>query len=160
MPTARCWIGSDQYCQLSKRATKARPRAGPRRKRDSRVISVSALSRKPITATMRRHRSGTSPKKSLRQAVASISPEAQTSRTRRRAYPDRGSKSSLVKPPSLRAGASTKAADIPVATKTEFNGIGGLPIYIRIVPVRGTFRTGERTFQCKKWLPLPPSWAQ
>src|SRR5712672_1764269 len=75
MPTARCWIGSDQYCQLSKRATKARPRAGPRRKRDSRVISVSALSRKPITATMRRHRSGTSPKKSLRQAVASISPE-------------------------------------------------------------------------------------
>jgi hypothetical protein len=52
------------------------------------------------------------------------------------------------------------AADIPVATKTEFNGIGGLPIYIRIVPVRGTFRTGERTFQCKKWLPLPPLWAQ
>jgi len=40
--------------------------------------------------------------------------------------------------------------DIPVATKTEFNGIVGPPIYIRIVPVRGTFRTGERTFQCKR----------
>ena len=31
-------------------------------------------------------------------------------------------------------------------TENEFNGIGGLPIYIRIVPVHGTFRTGERTF--------------
>jgi hypothetical protein len=30
--------------------------------------------------------------------------------------------------------------------ENEFNGIGGMPIYIRIVPVRGTFRTGERTF--------------
>jgi hypothetical protein len=60
-------MGSDQLCQLSKHVTKARPRAGPRRKRDSKVISDSALSRKPITATMRPRRSGTSPKKSLRQ---------------------------------------------------------------------------------------------
>ena len=45
-------------------------------------------------------------------------------------------------------------------TENEFNGIGGLPIYIRIVPVRGTFRTGERTFQCKRSMPLPALWAQ
>jgi hypothetical protein len=54
----------------------------------------------------------------------------------------------------------TAAERARVATETEFNGIGGLPIYIRIVPVRGTFRTGERTFQCKRLLPLPPLWAQ
>ena len=47
-----------------------------------------------------------------------------------------------------------------VATENEFNGIGGLPIYIRIVPVRGTFRTGERTFQCKRSMPLVPLAAQ
>jgi hypothetical protein len=47
-----------------------------------------------------------------------------------------------------------------VATETEFNGIGALPIYIRIVPVRGTFQTGERTFQCKRFMPLLPSGAQ
>jgi hypothetical protein len=45
-------------------------------------------------------------------------------------------------------------------TENEFNGIGGLPTYIRIVPVRGTFRTGERTFQCKRSMPLPALWAQ
>jgi hypothetical protein len=54
----------------------------------------------------------------------------------------------------------TAAERARVATETEFNGIGGLPIYIRIVPVRGTFRTGERTFQCKRLLPLPPLGAQ
>jgi hypothetical protein len=35
-------------------------------------------------------------------------------------------------------------------TETEFNGIGGLQIYVCIVPVRGTFRTGERTFQMQE----------
>ena len=28
-------------------------------------------------------------------------------------------------------------------TETEFNGIGGLQIYVCVVPVRGTFRTVE-----------------
>ena len=63
IPTARCWIGSHQSCQLSKHATKARPRAGPSKKRDTRVISVSALSRKPIAATMRARRSRASRKR-------------------------------------------------------------------------------------------------
>ena len=54
----------------------------------------------------------------------------------------------------------TAAERARVATETEFNRIGGLPIYIRIVPVRGTFRTGERTFQCKRLLPLTPLGAQ
>jgi hypothetical protein len=39
----------------------------------------------------------------------------------------------------------TAAQPARVATETEFNGIGWLPIYIGIVPIRGTFRTGERT---------------
>jgi hypothetical protein len=59
-----------------------------------------------------------------------------------------------------RAAAGPPQSGPRVATETEFNGIGGLPIYIRIVPVRGTFRTGERTFQCKRLLPLPPLGAQ
>jgi hypothetical protein len=32
MPTAMCWIGSDQLRQLSKHATKARPRAPEKEK--------------------------------------------------------------------------------------------------------------------------------
>ncbi len=44
---------------------------------------------------------------------------------------------------SLYAAAHSASAS-RFATETEFNGIGELPIYIRIVPVRGTFRTGER----------------
>jgi hypothetical protein len=39
----------------------------------------------------------------------------------------------------------TIAQPARVATETEFNGIGRLPIYIGIVPIRGTFRTGVRT---------------
>jgi hypothetical protein len=54
----------------------------------------------------------------------------------------------------------TAAERARVATETEFNRIGGLPIYIRIVPVRGTFRTGERMFQCKRFMPLSPLGAQ
>jgi hypothetical protein len=46
-----------------------------------------------------------------------------------------------------------------VATETEFNGIGGLSIYIRIVPVSGTFQTGDQT-QCKKSTPFSPLRAQ
>jgi hypothetical protein len=45
-------------------------------------------------------------------------------------------------------------------TENEFNGIGGMPIYVRDVPVRGTFRAGERTFQCKRSMPVPPLAAQ
>ena len=41
-------------------------------------------------------------------------------------------------------------------TENEFNGIGGLQIYVMIVPVRGTFRPGERTFQCRTSMPAPP----
>jgi hypothetical protein len=37
--------------RLLSQASKARPRAGPKKKSDSRVISVSALSRMPITTT-------------------------------------------------------------------------------------------------------------
>ena len=47
-----------------------------------------------------------------------------------------------------------------VGDKPEFNGNGGPLIYIRIVPVRGTFRTGERTFQCKRFMPFSPLGAQ
>jgi hypothetical protein len=45
-------------------------------------------------------------------------------------------------------------------SENEFNGIGGMPIYVRDVPVRGTFRAGERTFQCKRSMPVPPLAAQ
>jgi hypothetical protein len=44
--------------------------------------------------------------------------------------------------------------------KRNLMGSGGLPTYIRIVPVRGTFRTGERTFQCKTFMPFSPLGAQ
>src|SRR5579864_8411518 len=46
-PMKRCWIGTGQLCH-SKHETTACPRAGPRIKRDARVISVNALSRKLI----------------------------------------------------------------------------------------------------------------
>jgi len=80
-------------------------------------------------------------------------------------YPDSRSSTRAIVGPMSAARASarccrTAAERARVATEMEFNGIGGLPIYIRIVPVRGTFRTGERTFQCKRLLPLPPLGAQ
>jgi hypothetical protein len=44
--------------------------------------------------------------------------------------------------------------------ETNLMESAGCQSYVRIVPVRGTFRTGERTFQCKRSMPVPPLSAQ
>ena len=60
-------------------------------------------------------------------------------------------------PSEVRWPAACRRADgMAAPLKTNLMEFGGLQIYVRIVPVRGTFRPGERTFQCRISMPAPP----